>query len=338
MRSSLTHSLSVLAAPDRLRPLSSWNAWLGDWTSMTAAERKVINRAVMFYPFVRYSTRLLFYTLPVDHPAITGVIAELGALTAEEYREIFGDDDLPWNLGKVYFGETGEAEMIDLGRANPLTNSLVSGAARIGTGSSNLPGAAIGMLPPYAQWLIDHATGRSSFADRPYRVDRDTSPFPKKAHEISLPAHGRIALRQALSLFYPYREAEDRLVDGPQGDDSVFGSHPLDYKTEAEITGGGLSNEIRRRNAREAAANEAHRKANQGGIADVVLGPLVPRKTRDAAASRARREIAALRAEQECRAAEPGRHTTRKPTLRKSGGGSLTLRKSTRRTTLKKGR
>jgi hypothetical protein len=307
------------------------NDYLGDWTTMTAAERKVINRAVMFYPFVRYSARLALWTMPTQHPAVMAMLAELSELTVEEYRETFGDEDLPWNLGKVYFGETGESTGIDLARANPLTNAAVSGLARVGTSTSNLPGAAIGMMPPYGQWLVDHLTGVNTYKGRPLRLGGETDPFWNKPWEISLEQHGKLAVSQVASLFYPYREAQQRLQPGTMSDESsLLFPVPMGYKKSSEIEGGGLANDIRRAKARAAEANIRFREENSGGLLDVVLGPLAPKPYRDAQSSRDRQAIEKLEQKQERQRLANKRNggSTPKIKSRSSGGSGLVKSKS----------
>lgn len=285
---------------------------LGDWTTLTASERMWANRFVMFYPFVRYSTRLLTYTMPVDHPAITALLAELAQLRVEEYREVFGDDDLPWHLGKIYFGETGASTGIDLARANPLLNAAVSGLARAGTDSANVPGAALGMLPPYFQWAAQHA-GWNTFKGKPTKFDSDTSPFPKKPSEVSAAEHGKLFVAELQSLMYPAREAMQRLHPGAQSDaSSLLFPTPLKYKPSSHYDGEGLGDEISRRKARLAEDEQAHRKENEGGVLDAAFGPLVPKPSRDKASSKERAYIKKLEAEQERRRKAPGRHSDKK--------------------------
>lgn len=283
--------------------------WLGDWTTMSAAERKVINRAVMFYPYVRYATRLLFWTLPSKHPIVTTALAELGQLTAEEYRQVFGDDDLPWNIGKVYFGETGDAKSIDLARTNPLMTSLVSGVSRIGTSSSNVPGAAIGSLPPYGQWLVDQATGVNTFKGRPLRLHGDTDPFYNKPSEISVEDHLKLATAQVESLFYPAREAMQRLHPESQSDESsLLFPTPMKYKKASEIEGNGTDAKIRRAEARNAEANQRFNEEHNGGLPGLALGPLLPTPSRDKTASEERRYVKKLKAKADADAAKRKRY------------------------------
>lgn len=95
---------------------------MGDWHVYTAAEKRV-KGAFAFYGFLRYSTRMAFYTLPVDHPYVGLLVAQIGAMGDADARAIIGDD-LPYGLGKLY-QSNGEVAG-DLVRANPITGPLTS--------------------------------------------------------------------------------------------------------------------------------------------------------------------------------------------------------------------
>jgi hypothetical protein len=118
----------------------------------------------MFWPYVRYSLRLLFWTMPAKHPAVTAVLAELAQLRNDELTEIFGDDQLFWKVGRIYFGSDGHVQSIDLRKMHPALNALLEAA-----GAEN-PGQLIGVLPPYVGWLADQATHRINFSDRHWSV------------------------------------------------------------------------------------------------------------------------------------------------------------------------
>lgn len=276
--------------------------WLGDWTSMTAAERK-LGHFVMFYPYVRYATRLLFYTLPVGHPIVATAMAELGQFTQTEYQQIFGDDDLPWNIGKIYFGKTGDSKYIDLSRANPLMTSFISGLTRIGTTSNNPAGTIAGVLPPYGQWIFDQLSGVNSFKGRNLHFNGDTDPFRTNFNIDA--AHGKLLLAQVQSLFYPAREAMSALHPETQSDDSSLAFPiPMKYKKSTQIKGNGASVKIRRLTAQNAEQGQAFAKKHGGGIAGLALGPLLPTASRDAAASKNRMYIKKLQAKADATAAK----------------------------------
>jgi hypothetical protein len=103
--------------------------WLGDWTSFTAAERKWMVRVPLFYGFIRFSTRLAFYTLPVNHPVLTAMLLKLGDLSRQELEAIFakeGAEPPPWEYGNFYTynDATGESKRFTLARTVPFFNLL----------------------------------------------------------------------------------------------------------------------------------------------------------------------------------------------------------------------
>ena len=103
--------------------------WLGDWTSFTAAERKWMVRVPLFYGFIRFSTRLAFYTLPVNHPVLTAILLKLGDLSRKELEAIFakeGSEPPPWEYGNFYTynDATGESKRFTLARTVPFFNLL----------------------------------------------------------------------------------------------------------------------------------------------------------------------------------------------------------------------
>lgn len=192
--------------------------WLGDYTTFTHKERTVIGRAVMFYPFLRYSLRLVFYTMPVKHPVIASIGAKLGSLQAEETRDLLGGDDLPYAFGKLYSGKAGE-RAIDFARANPALNALTQAKG---------PGQVLGVLPPYVGLAADQITGRSIYFDRGWRINNKGEQFSPSWVD-SVDTRPRIIARQALRTFAPYRLLDDAQSVGPQGDDSLLGDRPTGH-------------------------------------------------------------------------------------------------------------
>jgi hypothetical protein len=208
---------------------------------MTAFDRKVINRAVMFMPYLRYSLRLLFYTLPVKHPAVTAVLAEMGSMNAEELRELLGEDGLPWNIGKIYFTAGGELKSVDLRRANPALNAVID-AARNRSLSQ-----AIGIAPPWFGWMYNQMAQENSYTGKDWNVQGKHHAFGQDVPLGALDVRARILADDILSIAYPKRllqdlevnpltMREDERLHGPQGDDSLlFAPRPTHYKgTTAE--------------------------------------------------------------------------------------------------------
>lgn len=204
--------------------------WMGDYTTMTAAERKVINRMAMFYPYLRYSLRLMFYTMPLKHPAVSAVLAEMGQMRANELQKLFGKNGLPFNLGKIYFGSDGHVTSIDLKRANPALNSIIDAA------SNRNPEQLVGVAPPWAGWLFDQLTQSSSFTGKDWKVHGKAAPYGGPHLPLFDSTRARILADDILGMTFPYREGEKLTQRGPQGDDSMlFSERRIHYKgTTAE--------------------------------------------------------------------------------------------------------
>jgi hypothetical protein len=204
--------------------------FMGDYTTLTATERRVVNRAVMFFPFVRYSLRLLFYVMPAKHPLVTAVLAELAELTVEEYRELFGDDSLPWQLGKIYVGENGD-QSIDLRRAHPALNSLVEVL------NAEQPSQLVGVLPPYAGWLYSQVASEDAFQGRDWRTHGKAALYGPRATDYGVGTRARILAGDMLSIFYPYRTASTLTTEGTQGDDSLlWDKRPTVFRGKTELS------------------------------------------------------------------------------------------------------
>lgn len=205
---------------------------LGDFATLTAAERKVIGRTTMFYGWLRFSIKLVFFTLPRNAPATTAVLAELGALQVGELREILGDDGLPWGLGQIYFGDDGHVKSIDLAKINPSGNAVLD-AIR-----SENPRALLGVAPPLVPMLfdqLDHSAGfRDGRGSAEWRVKSRAGQYGAAPSDYDAETRARIAVDDLLSLTFPYRTAKKLTDDGtPQGDDSLLWSkRPTVYKSD----------------------------------------------------------------------------------------------------------
>jgi hypothetical protein len=93
---------------------------LGNWTSYTAFERRVMSRFLIFYGFIRFSTKLTFYTMPMKHPLTSEIMLKLGQMQNQELKRIFGADIPPWEVGN-YYGKDGLIR-IEAARLNPYFN------------------------------------------------------------------------------------------------------------------------------------------------------------------------------------------------------------------------
>ncbi len=98
------------------------NRVMGDWHNFTSTEKR-LKGAFAFYGFLRYSTRMALYTLPVDHPYVGMLLGQIGAMGAADSKAIIGPD-VPYGLGALYDKDGTVA--FDLTRANPITGPLTS--------------------------------------------------------------------------------------------------------------------------------------------------------------------------------------------------------------------
>jgi hypothetical protein len=194
---------------------------LGNYVRYTAKERRFLKRYVLFYGFMRYSLRMLFYTMPVKHPITMGVVAKLAQLHNQEVADLLGGDETPWAFSKL-FTDHGR-KSIDLARLNPVSNPLVSLA------TENRPAAVLGFLSPAFTIALDQAYSQDSFTGQPFKVGGST----QEARNLPLfsGARGRIVLNEALSLAFPYRAASQALNPEKQTSDTLlWDPMPVRYK------------------------------------------------------------------------------------------------------------
>jgi hypothetical protein len=159
------------------------------------------------------------------------------------------------------------------------------------------------VLPPYFQWVFDQVSGVNSFRGRAGKFEGDTNPAWNPAWKRGGDVVGKLALAQIQSLFYPLREAQSRKTGAQSDESSLLFPVPMDYKTEAEIPGNSEDAKIRRLKARNATTDQKFRAENDGGLLDYALGPLAPRKSRDAEASKERAYVKRLEEAQAKKAA-----------------------------------
>jgi hypothetical protein len=197
------------------------NDFLGDYQTFTASERRGLQRAVMFYGFLRFSLRFTFMTMPIKHPLMSAIVAQLGRLQVDEVRKLLGGDELPWALGKLYFTKQGRLKSVDLARANPAMNAITNFRG---------PKDALGFVPPIVGALVDQMYAKSGFKQREWRVEGENQPRHGE-QGYGVENRVRIFLNQMFSLAAPYRAALSATQPGPKGDDSLLGSaRPTGYK------------------------------------------------------------------------------------------------------------
>jgi hypothetical protein len=198
--------------------------FLGDYQTYTARERRVLGRNIMFYGYLRWSLRFAFYTMPVKHPVMTAMVGQLGRLETQEVRDLLGGDELPFDLGKLYFTKGGKLKSVDLTRANPFLNAVTQTKVGEQGAVRGALAAALGVLPPLYGAAADVLFGKSAFRDRPLKVEGETTARPNKAGD-------RISDLQAIEIFgkemfdlaAPYRAAEQVAAQGrPISDNSLL--------------------------------------------------------------------------------------------------------------------
>jgi hypothetical protein len=215
---------------------------LGNWNTYTNFERRVMGRFVMFYGFLRFSTKLTFYTMPVQHPVTSAIMLKLGEMQRDELRRIFGADIPYWEIGN-YYKAGGDNTRIEVARINPFFNLY---SAFLGTTREQIAGAndstsfaalsgtdervtydlgpefqgldprnLFTFVPPYFTLLADQVTRSSNaLGGKPWTSDRNaTWDLPGKSN-IGLQDRLQIALTQMLRLSPYYRALEKTGLPG----------------------------------------------------------------------------------------------------------------------------
>lgn len=317
------------------------NNFLGDYLRFTPAERFALQRNVMFYGYLRFSLRFAFYTMPVAHPVMAAIMANIGRMGAGEIKDLMGVPDnyqLPTSiLAQTYFGTRKDAEgnelrSLPLGRFNPFLNAL-----------TQLDGLqqAIGVVSPFYQMLVDQAFEESSFTGRDWRIGGRPTPAESERPRdyygsaqgllnpgaYDFPGHegsprNRIAENAVLNLAYPYRVATQTGIPGiakplepNQSDDALlWRPQPMTYADKDAAKGVRKS---RRDFEREGAGRR---------LAGSLL-PVFPKRTASPAV--VARELEREAAIRKRNRTKPG---TKKKRKRKAAGRSYSTRSSNRRT------
>ncbi len=196
----------------------------GDWHHYTARELSSKQYAA-FYGFLRYSTRMALFTLPLDHPALGLLVARLGQMGAQDAKAIVGPD-MPWGLGTLYNSDGTIAA--DFARANPLTGPLLSieKPEQIVSLATPLAGLLISYIAAQPLGLSDSSTG--------YAAQYDVRGDPKD-HALGgrfSEERGRIMLGQALRFLGPLSEWQ-RFEQRLQTDDTL----PWNRRIQSEAPG-----------------------------------------------------------------------------------------------------
>jgi hypothetical protein len=238
------------------------NKFLGDYTTYTAAERRKLGRVVMFYGFLRYSVKFTLYTMPVEHPVVSAMLAQIGRLERDEQKKIFGADVPAWELGNLY---TKGGTKFQLARLNPFFNAVQFGE----------PGSLTASLSPLAQVALNQLASKDVTFDKPFTVE-GSGQYVEKGAEIGHPAtalvpgtiRNRIALEELLRLSPYYRLAEKGGIPGIPGlhgkqtsESMLFRPDPVRYKkTTKQSREAAARND---RSAREQAAGGPQRQLRE---------------------------------------------------------------------------
>lgn len=305
------------------------NDWLGDYVTYTAQERRLIARNVVFFGYLRHSLRLALWTMPVEHPVMTAMLANVGRMGAQEAKRILGvepDYRLPTSMvSRMFFGgrqaaRDGELSSIPFGRLNPGLNAVTQLESEQ---------QLVGLVSPIYQALVDQAFEESSFTGRDYRIKGRPTPaeptrprgyFGSALSLLNPAAYGipgvsegnprnRILQRDLLSLAAPYRAIEKGgvpgLVDpleGPQSDDSLlWDPRPMRYRDEDT-----------RRSILRSVEREREERAGGRGLAGGLL-PVFPQTDVSPVI---------LEREREKETAQAGRGKKRRRRSQRSGWGS----------------
>ena len=228
------------AEPQFVRVAEKVDDMLGNYTRYTAAERKGLKSAVLFYGFMRWSTRFAFYTLPVKHPVAASISAKLGqmqreeiislladeaasmsAAPAEEYEKLLRAGWSPWAFGRIWLTKNGTLESIDLARVNPMLTPLVDAL-------SEGPKAFVGLTSPVFTGLADLAYDKSGFLGTELR----------DAEGKELDAEGRFKYwaGQLGSIAFPLRAPDRVLNPEPQASDAIPLLSPSPKRAKTEKT------------------------------------------------------------------------------------------------------
>jgi hypothetical protein len=235
----------LLSQQDKIEEHAQYvDSILGNWNTYTNWERRVLGRFVMFYGFLRFSTKLTFYTMPVQHPITSAIMLKLGEMQRDELRRIFGADIPYWEIGN-YYKNNGDNTRLEVARINPFFNlySAFLGTTREQLTSAEDPTsyAALGpvnetivydlnpefqgldprsmfaFVPPYLTIVADQITKSSNaLGGKPWTSDG--SPAWDKPNDSNIGAADRlqILLNQMFRLSPYYRALEKTGLPGKE--------------------------------------------------------------------------------------------------------------------------
>lgn len=169
---------------------------LGDYSSFTAFERKVLRSHIMFYGFLRFSLLFMFRTLPLYHPYMMMILNRLGQIEREELEKLFGGTPPLKALVNIYYKDGKELKVIPVARAHPILNALLE---------ADRPWEAVfGIASPTLTIPAGLVLGRDLYSNKPFVLggegQRDLRYDPFSIGQVA-----KIALAQTLRLIAPIR-------------------------------------------------------------------------------------------------------------------------------------
>jgi hypothetical protein len=238
--------------PEFQRVASQVDEMLGNWTRFTARERRYLKRSLLFYGFLRFATKLTFYTLPVKHPVVAGVIEKLGQLENDEVVDLLTGEFLEKNPkgynrdeielairrellnqigGRLYYEHDGKLAYVDAAKISPLAGPLLD---FLGDPKK----ASFGLLSPVLQSTLNGAIGERTAVGSKLNTRGRLTEFGKRsdrgAEELA-----RIIGRDTIRMVPALRALDETLSpsDEVQGDDSLpfLDDRPLAARTEGQV-------------------------------------------------------------------------------------------------------
>lgn len=205
---------------------------------------------MLFYGFLRFATKLTFYTMPVKHPIVSAMLLKFGQLHNEEIVDLLGSeldglgyspeearqkirDEFLRDVGtRTFYKRGNRVASLDLAKINPLGGPLADFVANPAKGSFGLVSPAI-QSAMSALWYQEQGV-----SGIPYSTHGRVTPFGDKPKKLDLWDGLRIVLRDYAMANPAIRAADQALTpkDVRQGDDSLplFGDRPLKPVTQAE--------------------------------------------------------------------------------------------------------
>lgn len=213
--------------------------FMGNWTRYTYRERKLAGTVFMFYGFVRYATKLAFYTLPVDHPLMLSISLKFAQLHRDEMEDLFGEDYIGALGSIVVINRDGGVEPVgfDVSKLNPVAGPIFQAAERASKDDINedsiqyTSSALLSGANPLIKTAFQGFTGKNAFTWNDMISKGDY-----KQGTLSLDAIPSYLTRTGIDTIGPTRMAnqisEQLIVKKQQSDDSTALLQALKFPKE----------------------------------------------------------------------------------------------------------